>query len=72
MSVAENFFSFCYAGVFINLLKQIPEYQWAYQYNMGPTLFNGSADNKVGKLTLDMTGGTELDKSRVSKLVMQV
>jgi hypothetical protein len=53
----------------LDLLKTVPEYRWAYQHNMGPTLFHGMPNNKLGKWTLDMTGGTELDKKRVEKLV---
>ncbi|MDO8428726.1 MAG: NGG1p interacting factor NIF3 [Candidatus Diapherotrites archaeon] len=52
----------------LNILNEMPEYRWAQEHKMGPTLFNGIPINKVGKITYDMTGGTELDKSRVKKL----
>ncbi len=49
----------------IELLHGIPEYQWAAANNMGPTLFVGNQENECGKITFDMTGGTELDKTRM-------
>ncbi|MBI1972225.1 MAG: NGG1p interacting factor NIF3 [Candidatus Aenigmarchaeota archaeon] len=49
----------------IDILYKIPEYQWAASHGMGPTIFVGSPENECGKITFDMTGGTELDKTRM-------
>ncbi|MBI3412966.1 MAG: NGG1p interacting factor NIF3 [Candidatus Aenigmarchaeota archaeon] len=49
----------------VDILYKIPEYQWAASHGMGPTIFTGSPENECGKITFDMTGGTELDKSRM-------
>ncbi|MBI2085406.1 MAG: NGG1p interacting factor NIF3 [Candidatus Aenigmarchaeota archaeon] len=49
----------------LDILYKIPEYQWAASHGMGPTIFVGNSDNECGKITFDMTGGTELDKSRM-------
>ncbi len=49
----------------VDILYKIPEYQWAASHGMGPTIFVGNSENECGKITYDMTGGTELDKSRM-------
>ncbi|OKY78717.1 MAG: putative GTP cyclohydrolase 1 type 2 NIF3 family [Candidatus Methanohalarchaeum thermophilum] len=52
----------------MDVLLEIPEYKWALEYDMGPTIFNGDEDNRVGKLAYDYTGGTELGKERLEKM----
>lgn len=47
------------AGDVLHLLKTIPEYQNAMQNGTGPRLIAGKEKNKVGKIFVDMTGGTE-------------
>ncbi len=49
----------------LEILHQVTEYRWAASNNMGPTIFIGSPENECGKITFDMTGGTELDKNRM-------
>ncbi len=49
-----------YVGEVVELLKEIPEYRKAIEYGQGPTLFNGSEDNRCGKIAVsEITGGTE-------------
>ncbi|WGI17514.1 hypothetical protein [Methanonatronarchaeum sp. AMET-Sl] len=52
----------------IDVLLDIPEYEWALDYDLGPTIFNGKKKNRVGKVSYDMTGGTELSKDRLEKM----
>ncbi|OUJ19186.1 putative GTP cyclohydrolase 1 type 2 NIF3 family [Methanonatronarchaeum thermophilum] len=52
----------------IDILIEIPEYEWALEYDLGPTIFNGKKKNRVGKVAYDMTGGTELSKERLEKM----
>ena len=51
-----------------NILIKIPEYRWAVEKNAGLKLFNGSMDNPVGKIHLEMTGGTEGSEKAYEKL----
>ncbi len=46
----------------IDLLKEIPEYREAEKNNAGPKILLGSKNRKVGKIFVDMTGGTEGSK----------
>lgn len=43
----------------ISLLKEIPEYQEAARNNNAPKIFTGEGKKRVGKIFVDMTGGTE-------------
>lgn len=43
----------------ISSLKEIPEYREAVQIGAGPRIFLGNKTNRVGKIMVDMTGGTE-------------
>lgn len=45
-------------GEILEALKEIPEYAEAVKMNAGPTLFVGSEKHRVGKMIVDMTGGT--------------
>jgi len=46
-------------GDVMSILKEIPEYRDAGLHTVGPRIFLGSKDRKVGKIFVDMTGGTE-------------
>jgi len=49
-----------YVGDILRLLKTIPEYKEAAKLGVGPKLFAGSDDNRVGRVALtEITGGTE-------------
>lgn len=50
------------------LLNQIPEYQEAARINAGPRLLLGNPKRPVGKVFLEMTGGTEGPKEIYAKL----
>jgi len=52
----------------IRLLKSIPEYQEAMKNNAGPRILLGSADQRCGKIFVDMTGGTEGSKNIMERL----
>ncbi|MFW5988023.1 MAG: NGG1p interacting factor NIF3, partial [bacterium] len=52
----------------LDALVEIPEFAWSLEYDMGPTIFNGDKDNRVGKISYDMTGGTELSKERMETM----
>jgi len=64
-------------GDIMKALMEIPEYQEAKRRGAGPGLFAGNPRNKVGKLFVEMTGGTnpsskvyaELSRAGVSTLV---
>jgi len=55
----------------IELLLQIPEYKEAKKNNSGPWILNGSKDNRVEKIFLEMTGGTEGHKDIYTSLVKE-
>ncbi|KKW07856.1 MAG: hypothetical protein UY44_C0022G0005 [Candidatus Kaiserbacteria bacterium GW2011_GWA2_49_19] len=46
-------------GDLIELLMAIPEYQEARCLGFGPTIFAGSPKHRLGKIMIEMTGGTE-------------
>lgn len=46
-------------GDLIELLMTIPEYQEASRLGFGPTIFAGSPKHRLGKIMIEMTGGTE-------------
>lgn len=52
----------------LDALIEIPEFAWSLEYDMGPTVFTGDEENRVGNLAYDMTGGTELSKDRLEKM----
>ncbi|MDO8626178.1 MAG: NGG1p interacting factor NIF3 [Candidatus Magasanikbacteria bacterium] len=43
----------------MDLLMEIPEYQMAKRLGFGPVIFAGTPRNRVGKIMIEMTGGTE-------------
>lgn len=54
----------------IDLLLEIPEYDYAAKVGIGPTILNGSKDRKAGKIFVDMTGGTEGSTEVFEKLAI--
>jgi len=47
-------------GEIIALLKELPEYREAMKIGVGPKIFVGSPENRVGKIAVsEITGGTE-------------
>lgn len=42
----------------MNILKEVPEYKEAVKNNTGPKILVGSPKRRVGKIWVDMTGGT--------------
>lgn len=47
-------------GEIISLLKELPEYKEAMKIGVGPKIFVGSPENRVGKIAVsEITGGTE-------------
>jgi putative NIF3 family GTP cyclohydrolase 1 type 2 len=54
----------------IKLLKEIPEYAEAVNYNAGPTIVQGNKKNRAGKIMVDMTGGTSGSEDAYSKLAI--
>lgn len=53
----------------LNVLEEIPEYEWAIRNNAGPRIFVGDKDRKAGKVLVDMTGGTSGPKESIEKMV---
>ncbi len=45
-------------GDIVKALLEIPEYQIAQKQGAGPKIIAGAANNRVGKMMLEMTGGT--------------
>ena len=52
----------------VKILKTIPEYQIAEKFNTGPRIILGNSKRPVGKILLEMTGGTEGSKDVFGKL----
>ncbi|MFA5860006.1 MAG: NGG1p interacting factor NIF3, partial [Elusimicrobiota bacterium] len=52
----------------VKLLKSVPEYKYAASYGQGPKILVGSPDRHVGKVFVDMTGGTEGSAKLLEKL----
>ncbi len=52
----------------IKILKEIPEYAEAVQYNAGPAIVLGNKKNRAGKIMVDMTGGTSGSEDAYAKL----
>lgn len=64
-------------GDLLELFMDIPEYQQARRMGFGPTIFAGSPKHRLGKIMIEMTGGTEpspkvypeLSRSGISTIV---
>jgi len=52
----------------VKVLLTIPEYSAAEKFNTGPHIILGNPKRKVGKILLEMTGGTEGNKDVFDKL----
>jgi putative NIF3 family GTP cyclohydrolase 1 type 2 len=52
----------------IEILKGIPEYKEAAKHNAGPSIIVGNPKRYVGKILVEMTGGTEGPKDIFEKL----
>lgn len=56
-------------GEVIEMLKEIPEFKAAIQYNAGPKIFVGSPEASSGKITVtEFTGGTSGSKEIYEKM----
>ncbi|MFA5350882.1 MAG: NGG1p interacting factor NIF3, partial [Candidatus Omnitrophota bacterium] len=58
----------CLVGDVVKILKTIPEYQIADKFNTGPRIILGNSRRPVGKILLEMTGGTEGSKDVFGRL----
>ncbi len=54
----------------VDLLLEIPEYDYAADLGSGPNILIGSKDKKAGKIFVDMTGGTEGSTEMFEKLAI--
>ncbi|TRZ95802.1 NGG1p interacting factor NIF3 [bacterium] len=52
----------------VDILNQIPEYQEAARISVGPRIILGNPRRSVGKILMEMTGGTEGPKDAFDKL----
>lgn len=52
----------------VEVLREIPEYKNAAKRNAGPRILFGEPRNRVGRIFVDMTGGTEGPKEMFEKL----
>lgn len=56
-------------GEAVEMLKEIPEFKAAVEFNAGPKIFVGSADASCGKITVtEFTGGTSGSKEIYEKM----
>lgn len=55
-------------GDLVKVLKEIPEYQASSKVGSGPEIILGSEERRVGKIFVDMTGGTEGAKEIYERL----
>ncbi|MHB8780905.1 MAG: NGG1p interacting factor NIF3 [Candidatus Geothermincolia bacterium] len=55
-------------GDVVDMLREQPEYQAASANKTGPTIISGAAENRAGKVIVDMTGGTEGPVQAIEKL----
>lgn len=53
----------------IDILSDIPEYDFALRHNAGPELFVGDRNRRAGKIAVKMTGGTAGPKEIYESLV---
>jgi len=58
----------CLVEDVVKILNTIPEYQIAGKFNTGPRIILGNPKRPVGKILLEMTGGTEGSKDVFDKL----
>ncbi|MFH0918357.1 MAG: NGG1p interacting factor NIF3 [Candidatus Omnitrophota bacterium] len=58
----------CLVGDLVKILNTIAEYQIAAKFNTGPRIILGNPKRPVGKILLEMTGGTEGSKDVFDKL----
>jgi putative NIF3 family GTP cyclohydrolase 1 type 2 len=54
----------------VKLLKEIPEYAEAVNYNAGPVIVLGSKERRAGRVMVDMTGGTSGSEDAYAKLAV--
>ena len=52
----------------MKILEEIPEYKFAKENKTGPKIICGAETRRVGKVFVDMTGGTEGSKKNYEKL----
>jgi putative NIF3 family GTP cyclohydrolase 1 type 2 len=52
----------------IAILMEVPEYKYAGQHSVGPQVVLGNPNRPVGKIFVEMTGGTEGPKEAYDKL----
>ncbi len=52
----------------VKLLKGIPEYAEAVNYNAGPAIVIGNKEKRAGRVMVDMTGGTSGSQDAYAKL----
>ena len=56
-------------GEAVEMLKEIPEFKAAIEYNAGPKIFTGSPENSCGKIVVsEFTGGTSGSKEIYEKM----
>ncbi|MHB0979772.1 MAG: NGG1p interacting factor NIF3 [Thermoleophilia bacterium] len=55
-------------GDLIDMLKEIPEYREGVLLGVGPTIFQGEAEYRAGKVMVDMTGGTSGPEEAIDRL----
>lgn len=55
-------------GDIVKAISEIPEYALAKKESVGPRILFGSAQRKVGKILVEMTGGTEGPQRAIPKL----
>jgi putative NIF3 family GTP cyclohydrolase 1 type 2 len=53
----------------MDILSDIPEYDFALRHNAGPELFVGDKNRRAGKIAVKMTGGTAGPKEMYEQLV---
>lgn len=59
-----------FLGDIVDILLDIPEYDYAAKIGNGPNILIGSKDKKAGKIFVDMTGGTEGSTEVFEKLAV--
>jgi putative NIF3 family GTP cyclohydrolase 1 type 2 len=52
----------------LKLLFELPEYRIAARQGAGPSLVDGAAENRAGRILVDMTGGTEGPVKAIAEL----
>lgn len=54
----------------VDSMLEIPEYEWALNYDMEPQIHSGKEDNRVGEMgVFGFTGGTDLGEDVIEKMV---